>query len=83
MRQAAQVKAALRTMIPKIGEIMVSRKTGKATLGFAARGRWGNSPTGKKSRDQPEQGWRGFFAWMTPRRPNRAVAMRLDRSNEG
>ena len=28
---------------------MANGTTGKATLGFAARGRWGNSPTGKKA----------------------------------
>ena len=40
-------------MIPKSGirfsDKIMAGKTGKATLGFVARGRRGNSPTGKKA----------------------------------
>jgi hypothetical protein len=70
-------------MIPKIGKDHGQQEDREGDVGFRGAGALGKRPDRQKSHDQPEQGWRGFFAWMTPRRPNRAVPMRLDRSNEG
>jgi len=53
------------------------REDREGDVGVRGAGALAKQPDRQESHDQPEQGWRGFFAWMGPRRPNRVAPMRL------